>query len=282
MGEHLRRKPAVAGMFYPQAATAIKAEARTLNEAAAKYLQVRPDLPADDPQVSGQVKAVVVPHAGWVFSGMLAAAAWRRAALGRKVTKRIVLLGPTHRVAIRGVALPGCDQFGTPAGMLAVPTQKVLAQTQDLPLKVTIDPLTHRDEHALEVQVPLIIENFGEDVELIPLNVGEAAPKAVAEIIAALTDEETLIAVSSDLSHYHPYNQAERIDEATIAQIQNLELPLTSEQACGVRPLNGLLELCRQRGVSPRLIGNYNSGDTPYAGSDRVVGYAAFEVRSGS
>ena len=111
---------------------------------------------------------------------------------------------------------------------------------------------------------------------------GEAAPKAVAEIIAALTDEETLIAVSSDLSHYHPYNQAERIDEATIAQIQNLELPLTSEQACGVRPLNGLLELCRQRGVSPRLIGNYNSGDTPYAGSDRVVGYAAFEVRSGS
>lgn len=282
MGEHLRRKPAVAGMFYPQAATAIKAEARTLNEAAAKYLQVRSDLPPDDPQVSGQVKAIVAPHAGWVFSGMLAAAAWRRAALGRKATKRIVLLGPTHRVAIRGVALPGCDQFGTPAGMLAVPTQKVLEQTQDLPLKVTIHPLTHRDEHALEVQVPLIIENFGEDVELIPLNVGEAAPKAVAEIIAALTDEETLIAVSSDLSHYHPYEQAERIDEATIAQIQNLELPLASEQACGVRPLNGLLELCRQRGVSPRLIGNYNSGDTPYAGSDRVVGYAAFEVRSGS
>ena len=124
---------------------------------------------------------------------MLAAAAWRRAALGRKATKRILLLGPTHRIAIRGVALPGCDQFGTPAGMLAVPTQKVLEQTQELPLKVTIDPLTHREEHALEVQVPLIIENFGEDVQLIPLNVGEAAPKAVAEIIAALTDEETLL-----------------------------------------------------------------------------------------
>ena len=75
MGEYLRRKPAVAGMFYPQEAAEIRSEARTLNEAAAKYLQVRPDLPADDPQVSGQVKAVVVPHAGWVFSGMLAAAA---------------------------------------------------------------------------------------------------------------------------------------------------------------------------------------------------------------
>ena len=282
MGEYLRREPAVAGMFYPQEAAEIKTEARSLNQAAAKYLQARPDLPPADPQQSGQVEAIVVPHAGWVFSGMLAAAAWRRAALGRKVTKRILLLGPTHRVAIRGVALPGCDQFGTPAGMLAVPTQKVLAQTQDLPLTVTIDPLTHRDEHALEVQVPLIIENFGEDVELIPLNVGETAPKAVADIIVALADEETLVAVSSDLSHYHPYEQAERIDAATIAQIQNLELPLTSEQACGVRPLNGMLALCRQRGVSPRLIGNYNSGDTLYAGSDRVVGYAAFEIRSGS
>ncbi len=280
MGEHLRRKPAVAGMFYPQAATAIKAEARTLNEAAAKYLQVRSDLPPDDPQVSGQVKAIVAPHAGWVFSGMLAAAAWRRAALGRKATKRILLLGPTHRVAIRGVALPGCDQFGTPAGMLAVPTQKVLEQTQDLPLKVTVHPLTHREEHALEVQVPLIIENFGEDVELIPLNVGEAAPKEVAAIISALADEQTLVAVSSDLSHYHPYEQAELIDEATITQIKNLELPLTSEQACGVRPLNGLLELCKQWEVYPCLIGNYNSGNTPYAGRDRVVGYAAFEVRS--
>ena len=280
MGEHLRREPAVAGMFYPEACMAIKAEARALNEAAAKYLQGRPDLPPDDPQVSGQVKAIVAPHAGWVFSGMLAAAAWRRAALGRKETRRIVLLGPTHRVAIRGVALPGCEQFGTPAGMLAVPTQKVLAQTQNLPLRITIDPITHRDEHALEVQVPLIIENFGEDVELIPLNVGEAAPKAVADIIAALADEETLVAVSSDLSHYHPYEQAERIDEATITQIENLELPLTSEQACGVRPLNGLLELCKQREVYPCLIGNYNSGDTPYAGKDRVVGYAAFEIRS--
>ncbi|WP_075892836.1 AmmeMemoRadiSam system protein B [Actinomyces provencensis] len=267
---HTVRPPAVAGFFYPADPTEVAEEADRLLARASAQLVAS--------EHNWTPKALVVPHAGWEWSGDLAALGWQTLAPRRRTITRVVLLGPTHRVGIRGIALPGSDFFRTPLGDLPIPTHEVLAATSDLPRPVTVDSLTHAEEHAIEVQVPFIQRVLG-TVNLVPLNVGMATPTEVADVIEALWGERsTVVAVSSDLSHYHDAATARALDAATIEQVLTLSGPVAHDRACGASPLNGLLEVCRRRGLSPHLLGAHNSGDVPGGGGDHVVGYAAFAI----
>ncbi len=261
------RQCAVAGFFYPATAEDTRTEAEALLAGAAECATP----PGAGP---GAPKAIITPHAGWRWSGALAALAWSAFAPVKGTVTRVVLLGPTHRVAIRGIAAPQARAFASPLGALSIPTQDVLERTAHLDQPVILHAATHAEEHALEVQVPFIQLVLG-DVELVPLNVGAAAPSEVADVIEALWGgEETVLAVSSDLSHYLSNDQAHRIDSDTINTILTLDGVLDHDRACGASPVNGLLEAARRRHLTPRLLGAHTSGDVgPDQG--RVVGYAA-------
>ena len=188
---------------------------------------------------------------------------------------RVVLLGPAHRVHVRGIALPEVSAFDTPLGPVEVDQEAVYALSA-LRQVVAARPV-HAAEHALEVHLPFLIETLG-GFKLVPLVVGEITPAMVAEVINLLWGgPETLIVVSTDLSHYHAYRDAVRIDGATVAAMAGRAVNITHEQACGATPVNALMQVARERGMRVELIDQCNSGDT--AGPrDRVVGYAAFAL----
>lgn len=255
------REPAVAGMFYPGPAGVLAKDVEGyLREAA-------PEEPGPAP------KAVIVPHAGYIYSGPVAARAYARLAACRGVVERVVLLGPTHRVAALGLALPEADAFATPLGVVRVDAEAA-ALLARLP-QVTVSAEAHALEHSLEVQLPFLQKVLGE-FSLVPLAVGYASAEQVAEVLELLWDgEETLIVVSSDLSHYLPYEMAQQVDRRTADAILALSPRLNHEQACGATPVNGLLLAARRHGMRPQLLDLRNSGDT--AGDrTRVVGYSAF------
>jgi len=259
------RAAAVAGAFYP-------ADPEVLRDQVDRLLA---DAPAPPPEAA-RPAAVIVPHAGYVYSGSTAACAYALLA-GAEVDK-VVVVGPTHRVAVRGVALPAADAFATPLGPLPV-WPGARAALSDIPW-VMVHEGTHRDEHAVEVQLPFLQRVLG-DVAIVPLNAGAATGEEVADVIEALWDSPaTLVVISSDLSHYLTYDQARSRDAATVAQIMALQGPLDHQQACGATPVNGMLEVARRRGLVPRLLGACSSGDT--AGDrDRVVGYCAVAFYEG-
>jgi AmmeMemoRadiSam system protein B len=218
-------------------------------------------------------KALIVPHAGYIYSGATAALAYARLAAGRKTIRRVVLLGPVHRVPVRGLALPDVDSFATPLGQIEL-DQDAIAAISPLP-QVVLSRAAHAQEHSLEVQLPFL-QSVLEDFKLVPLAVGDASPAQVAEVLEALWGgPETLIVISSDLSHFLPYRTAQAVDEETTQAILTLSGALTHEQACGGTPVNGLLLTARQHGLQPQLLGLCNSGDTA-GDKGRVVGYAAF------
>ena len=256
------RPAAVAGTFYPADTAALRGAVDRLLAAVA---------PA--PRGAPSVKALIVPHAGYVYSGPIAASAYARLAPATAGIRRVVLLGPAHRVPFRGLALPGVDQFATPLGNIAVDAGGA-ALARRLP-QVADNALAHAGEHSLEVQLPFLQRVLG-DFSLVPLVVGAATGESVAEVLDLLWGgPETLIVVSSDLSHYHPYREAQQIDSATAGTILDLAPRLDPEEACGATPVNGLLLAARRRGLVPALLDLRNSGDT--AGDRRqVVGYAAF------
>jgi hypothetical protein len=225
-----------------------------------------------------QPKALIVPHAGYVYSGATAGHAYALLAPWRALIRRVVLLGPTHRVAVDGIAAPQADAFATPLGSIPLDTAAI-ASLADLPQIVASDR-AHAQEHSLEVHLPFLQRLLG-DFTLIPLAVGHAAPREVAEVLDRLWGgPETLIVVSSDMSHFLPYAAAQQVDRETCAHILQLDPHIRPEQACGAYPINGLLLAARQRGLLPRLIDHCNSGDT--AGDrERVVGYAAFSFTAG-
>lgn len=254
------RHPAVAGMFYP-------AEPEKLQTTVKDYLSA-----AD---ATGPVpKAIIAPHAGYVYSGPVAASAYARIVPGRDTITRVVLLGPAHRAPLWGLALPSVDSLATPLGKIPVDKDAV-AKIAGLPQVQVMDE-AHSQEHSLEVHLPflqMVLESFG----LVPLAVGEAKPDEVAELLEILWGgPETLIVISSDLSHYHDYETASRMDEATSRAIEQLRpQDIKYDQACGRNPVNGLLTVARKRGMSAKTIDLRNSGDT--AGSrDQVVGYGAY------
>jgi AmmeMemoRadiSam system protein B len=245
------RRPAVAGLFYPADPDELAATVDRLLRAA----------PAGD----CAPKAIVVPHAGYIYSGAIAASAYARVP---PTVTRVVLLGPAHRVALDGIARPSVDAFRTPLG-------EVLLETAAIP-GVIVDDRAHFEEHSLEVQLPFL-QRVLDSFTLLPLLVGRAAPEAVAAVIDAVWgDAETLIVVSTDLSHYETYEVANERDRVTAAAVVECRPDAIAPlDACGAYPLCGLLTAARHHDLVPELVDLRNSGDT--AGRrGRVVGYGAF------
>jgi AmmeMemoRadiSam system protein B len=220
-------------------------------------------------------KALVVPHAGYIYSGPVAATAYAQLAERKAEIRRVVLLGPSHRVPFRGLAVPSVDAFATPLGALAI-DQAAIARILRLP-QVVVSDEAHVEEHSLEVHLPFL-QTVLEQIALVPIVVGEATAEEVAAVLDVLWGgEETLIVVSSDLSHYHDYATAKRLDRVTTEAIEALRHDIDPEQACGCRPLNGLLVAAAAHHLSVRTLDLRNSGDT--AGTrDRVVGYGAYAL----
>lgn len=256
------RPAAVAGMFYP-------ARAREVRSQVDELLAAAPPHPADGP-----IRALVVPHAGWVYSGHVAGRAHALVGRDRTSWTRVLLLGPTHRMACQGVALPGSDVFETPLG--AVPVDVELAAVIEQLPQASQRPDVHRDEHSLEVQLPFL-QVVAPDLPVLPVCCGVATPEQVAGVIDAALDHDpqTLVMVSSDLSHYLPDERARAVDAETIDQVLHLSGPLRPDQACGASPVNGLLVVAARRGWRPTLLAHATSADT-IGDRDRVVGYAAF------
>lgn len=254
------RAPAVAGAFYPSAAAELQAQLDAMLGSAPGALPATP-------------KALIVPHAGYIYSGPVAASAYGPLRACGNGISRVVLLGPTHRVAVRGLALPGASAFATPLG--EIPLDADAARALGALPQVCISDEAHALEHSLEVHLPFLQQVLPR-FTLLPLAVGDASTEEVAQVLNMLWGaDETLIVISSDLSHYLPYDHARVVDSQTTRAILGLAPRLNHQQACGATPVNGLLRVARERGLRPQLLDLRNSGDT--AGNrSRVVGYAAF------
>lgn len=256
------RAAAVAGTFYPRDGGELGCAVQAMLADAA---QASPWL--------GQPKALIVPHAGYIYSGPVAASAYAPLARQRGLVERVVLVGPAHHVALAGLALPGASAFDTPLGRVPVDGE---AAALLRPLAgVSVNPAAHAREHAIEVQLPFLQQVLG-TFRIVPLAVGHASADSVAAAMEALWGgPETLIVVSSDLSHYLPYEHAQAMDRRTCTSISDLDPLASHEQACGATAVNGLLLAARRHGLRPHLLDLRNSGDT--AGDrSHVVGYAAF------
>jgi hypothetical protein len=261
MNPRALRPAAVAGTFYPADPHELRTNVDALLAAAA---------PASGPPP----KALVAPHAGYLYSGPVAASAFRQLSHARGLARRVVLLGPSHYVGFEGLAAPSSEAFATPLGTVAV-DRTALDAIADLP-QVTVSDRAHLREHSLEVELPFLQRLLG-DFALVPLVVGDAEPGEVAAVLDRLWGgDETVIVISTDLSHYLDGATATRRDTATTNAILALAPErIGVDDACGRNPLRGLLVSARARGLTARLLDQRHSGDT--AGpSDRVVGYGAY------
>jgi len=256
------RLPAVAGSFYPE----------DPGELTAAVDEAIGEAPAGEPAP----KALIVPHAGYEYSGPIAGAGYARLVPLRDVVRRVVLLGPAHRVPVAGLAVSSADAFATPLGRVEVDRElreRVLAVPG-----VQVHDAAHAREHSLEVQLPFLQRVLAR-FTILPLVVGDAEPGEVAAVLDAVWGgPETLIVVSSDLSHYLDYETARRRDRATAdAVVAGAGERIGDDDACGARPVRGLLAAAGRRGLAVRLLDLRSSGDT--AGPrDEVVGYGAFAV----
>ena len=255
------RPPAVSGVFYAAGRDRLRMQVLNLLAGATSVPKLTP-------------KALIAPHAGYVYSGQVAAAAFATLQDNARAVARVVLIGPAHYVPVRGIAAPTHDAFETPLGRVPVDLE-VLSQIDDLQFVTRTDE-PHAPEHALEVELPFL-QTVLPSFQVVPLVVGDARPPDVALVLQRLWGgPETLIVVSSDLSHYHSYETARRLDLATAATIERGDWSnLGPKQACGCLAVAGLLVETQRRGLTARRLELCNSGDT--AGSrDRVVGYGAW------
>jgi len=274
-GDQKVRPPAVAGAFYPDEAAALR-RALADSFAAARLEPVDDEEGGVRPE-EAVPKALVAPHAGYVYSGPVAGSAYARLRRAAGRIERVVLLGPAHRYPLDGVAVSSADAFGTPLGMVPID-----AEARDLVLGVPgvrVLDAAHAAEHSLEVHLPFLLDVLGATFRLLPLVVGVTDPAVVADVLAAVWGgPETLVVVSTDLSHYLPYEEAARLDAATAAAIVAGDVGgIADRDACGAYPLRGLLVAAARRSLPLRLLDLRSSGDTA-GGRDRVVGYGAFAV----
>jgi len=255
------RMPAVAGTFYPAQAT---------------QLQAMVDEFLSQASSQGPIpKALIAPHAGYRYCGAIAASVYQRLQGVADGIQRVVLLGPSHRVPFWGIATLSADQYQTPLGNIPV-ERDTLERLCELRQVIQLDQ-AHAFEHSLEVHLPFLQRVLNTPFTLVPLVVGDASPEAVAEVLAQVWGgPETLIVVSSDLSHYHDYSTACNLDQQTSQAIRDLDYQaLNPNQACGHHPVSGLLHLARKMGMHGEIVDLRNSGDTS-GDKARVVGYGAY------
>lgn len=254
------KQPAVAGLFYP-------AEPETLHRQVREFIAAARNVTTPTP------KALIAPHAGYIYSGPIAGTAY--ASLGTATgIHRVILLAPAHQAVFRGIAYSSASHFQTPLGLIPVDRQVLEKLSQMPPLHLN-DP-AFRDEHSIEVQLPFLQEVL-DDFSIIPLLVGDTTAEQVAEVLEQIWDGRgDLVVISSDLSHYLDYETATAMDLKTSRAIEALQPEtLTYNSACGRTPVSGLLLLAKKHGLTARTVDLRNSGDT--AGShDRVVGYGAY------
>jgi MEMO1 family protein len=258
----MNRHPAVAGVFYPEIP-------QKLHQLLSQYLQ--------DAQIDAKVpKAIIVPHAGYIYSGPIAASAYARLLKAKDRIKRVIILGPSHRAAFSGLAVSRADTFSTPLGDIPV-DQPAIDMLVELPF-VAFNEQAHVFEHSLEVHLPFLQETLT-DFKIVPIVTGDASPGQVAQVLNALWGgDETLVVISSDLSHYHDYETAKKLDQSTSETIEKKQYELlSSDSACGKISISGLLKLVREKSLSVKAIDLRNSGDT--AGDKaQVVGYGAYVI----
>jgi AmmeMemoRadiSam system protein B len=267
------RPPAVAGLFYPRDPQKLRAVLDDCSALAARP-ETTPKAPRPAPTTS-LPKALIAPHAGYIYSGPIAASAYGALDEVAHRIERVVLVGPSHFVGFCGLAVPQAAAFETPLGSVAI-DDSMRRELLRLPNVVAADS-PHAREHSLEVQLPFLQVLLG-DFRVLPIVTGEAIPSEVATALEHVWgDEETLIIVSSDLSHYLRYDPARRVDAATAQAILARSTELDGEQACGCVGINGLMQVAADRALEVRLLDLRNSGDTTKERS-RVVGYAAFAL----
>jgi len=254
------RSAAVADLFYP-------GNSKELEILISRNLKVAS---AALPASIGTLKAAIVPHAGYIYSGQTAAFAF--ASIIPAGIRRVVLLGPSHRIAFYGMAVPDCDAFETPLGLVKI-DQKLIQKALTHPDAQT-NSAAHAQEHSLEVQLPflqLVLDQF----TLLPICIGNVEADAVAELIELFwEDDATLFVISSDLSHFHSYQEANAIDQLSIDMILQQQSGLNHEQACGATGINALLKVANKHHLKAQLLDYRNSGDTA-GDKERVVGYAS-------
>ncbi len=257
------RDAAVAGSFYPAATSVLRADVE-------RMLTESPTVSSDQ-----YPKALIVPHAGYVYSGPVAASAYRLLARAAGSISRVVVLGPAHRVHMRGIAVPTVSHFATPFGDVPLDLSAI-AQIETLPWVVTSDQ-AHQNEHSIEVQLPFL-QSVLHAFSLVPLVVGECASTQVSQAIDVLWGgDETLVVVSSDLSHYLPYREAKAVDADTNRAILARSHSLHGDQACGAYAINGLMQVADARNLHVEQLDLRNSGDTS-GDKTQVVGYAAYAL----
>jgi AmmeMemoRadiSam system protein B len=259
------RAPAVANLFYPGGSAVL---ARTVDELLASAANSTARVP----------KALIVPHAGYVYSGPIAASGYALLRPAARTIRRVVLFGPAHRVHVRGCALPDADAFETPLGRVPL-DRDAMSRAARLP-GVTVSDRAHGPEHSLEVHLPFL-QRVLEEFAVVPFVVGDASAREIADIVDTLWGgDETLFVISSDLSHYLPYADARALDAETTSRIVALDPdPIDLEMACGATPVNGFVLAAREKHLTPTLLDLRNSGDTA-GGRNQVVGYTAIAFHS--
>ena len=256
------RAPAVAGLFYEADPARLRRHVDGLLAGVSDGSHPFP-------------RALIVPHAGYIYSGQTAARAYARLRHRERPIRRVALFGPAHRVYLEGMAVPSVEAFDTPLGRIPLDLEGIDA-VRSMP-GVCVSDEAHREEHSLEVQLPFL-QAVLTDFSLVPVVVGRCEGPLVGAVMEALwSDAGTLLLVSTDLSHFHSYDRARNLDTRTSERLLPRHRDLVGEEAYGASALNGLMSTGRSRSLEMELIDLCNSGDT--AGDrNRVVGYGAFSL----
>jgi len=255
------RYPAVAGSFYDKSPESLQCQLDT-------WL-------CSEPDTESHIRALIVPHAGYIYSGKVAAKAFRYLKSQADRIHRVILVGPSHRFYFTGCALPSADFFATPLGKIPIDTESI-DQIRNID-DIEVSDQVHALEHCLEVQLPFL-QTCLKQFTLLPILTSNVSPVTVAKLIDSLwQDENTLLVISSDLSHFHSYSEAKNIDRNTCSLIEHYEPSLSPEQACGSTGINTLLLLAKQRGYQLTRMELKNSGDTA-GDKERVVGYVSYLI----
>jgi len=262
------RPPAVAGLFYPENILELKQQVQSLLDQASNT--------AENSSKNNPATALIVPHAGYIYSGLTAAFAYREIIPFANKIKRIILLGPSHRVAFNGMAVPDAEAFTTPLGNISLDRDEIQYLINEHGLLLSNQ--AHEQEHSLEVQLPFL-QTIINDFKLVPIVVGQSNIESIANVIQQYINQpDNLIIISTDLSHFHEYSTAQLHDQKTTEKIMHFKYnELDYEDACGRLPLAGMLQLAKQEHLSIQQLDVRNSGDTA-GDKQRVVGYGAWSI----